>query len=585
MHRKIWFLVAAAVAVFALTGTAAAMGGTSSNVVSAKAFHMATTTPQQRAVSHTLNFGMEQDVSGFDSLNANQDQYWAVVTGETPVIRGNYIVDNKGNYHLDMATSVKATHGSLTITIRPDAYWYWQNHAKSPVTADDYIYTWNQIMDPSNNTASTTGYSNITSATKLSPKKVVFHWSTPFADYQDLFGFILPKAAFKTWDGHGGFNSAWTNCVCDHSGNAVSDGPYYLDSYTVGAGVTIRPTPASYWYGQNPALTTVNFKLITDNNAEYTAYNGGEIDAMAPAPNPSLSQYVHKAGTTYSVLPSFTQEHLDVNLKGDSDHSSPSGTALLSQVWMRQAIMEGIDRQGIINAVFTGIAKGLHPLNNPVWNLGTNATGPNAWMSVYNYSPGKAIALLKKHGCTGGPVKASNSNSKIWTCKGHKAQFNFKTTTRATRTTSSAIIKQNLQAIGIKITVSQQPSGTFFGTTTPGKDFDLAEYAWVGGVDPSGFDAIYQCAKPAQNLGGQNYKNFCLAKVDSLIKSGDSQLNATKRIAAYQAMAKIVSANVPVIPLYGSPTFLIYRSALHGMGTANNPTQVGPTWNIQSWSW
>jgi len=582
MHRKVWFLGAAAFAVFALTGTAAAMGSNSSNVVRAAPFHWQITTPQQRAVSHTLNFGMEQDVSGFDSLNANQDQYWAVVTGETPVIRGNYIVDNKGNYHLDLASSVKATHGSLTIVIRNNAKWYWKNHATSSVTADDYIYTWQQIMKSGNNAASTTGYSNITSATKVSSHKVVFHWSSPFADYQDLFGFILPKAAFSTW-GSNAFNSAWTNCVCDHSGNPVSDGPYYLDSYTTGAGVTLKPTPSGVWYGTNPQLSTVNFKLITDNNAEYTAYNGGEIDAMAPAPNPSLSQYVHKPGTVYSVLPSFTQEHLDVNLHGDSGGSA--NKALLAQVWIRQAIMEGIDRQGIINAVFTGIAKGLHPLNNPVWNLGTNATGKNAWMAAYNYSPSKAIALLKKHHCTGGPTKASNSNSKVWTCGGHQASFNFKTTTRATRTTSSAIIKADLMAIGIKISVSQIPAGTFFGSVTPSKDFDIAEYAWVGGVDPSGFDAIYQCQNNAKNLGGQNYKNFCIPKVDSLIKAGDSQLNATKRIADYQNMAKIVSANVPVIPLYGSPTFLIYNSGLHNMGTANNPTQVGPTWNIETWHW
>jgi peptide/nickel transport system substrate-binding protein len=503
MHRKVWFLVAAAVAVFALTGTAAAMGSTGPKVVQAAPFHWQVTTPKQRAVSHTLNFGMEQDVSGFDSLNANQDQYWAVVTGETPVIRGDYIVDNKGNYHLDLASSVKATKTALTITIRNNAYWYWQGHAKSHVTADDYIYTWQQIMDKNNDVASTTGYDQITSATKVSSTKVIFHWKTPFADYQDLFGFILPKAAFSTW-GSNAFNTAWTNCVCDNKGNPVSDGPYYLQAYTVGAGVTLKPTPAGYWYGKTPQLTTVNFKLITDNNAEYQAYNGGEIDAMAPAPNPSLHQYEHKAGTVYSVLPSFTQEHLDFNLKGDSDHSSPSGTALLSQVWMRQAIMEGIDRQGIINAVFTGIASGLKPLNNPVWNLGSNANGPNAWMKVYNYNPGKAIALLKQHGCKGGPTKASKTNTKLWTCKGHLASFNFKTTTRATRTTSSAIIKADLQAIGIKITVSQIPSGTFFGTVTPSKDFDIAEYAWVGGVDPSGFDAIYQCQNNAKNLGGQN---------------------------------------------------------------------------------
>lgn len=584
MHRKVWFLVAAAVAVFALSGTAAATGSTTPKVIGAAPFSLKNSprTPHARAISHTLNFGMEQDVSGFNSLNANEDQYWAVVTGETPVIRGDYIVDNKGNYHLDLAKSVTVSKTGLTITIRPNAYWYWQGHPKAPVTSNDYVYTYQQIVDPSNNSASTTGYSNITHYKIFSPKKVEFYWNTPFADYRDLFGFILPKAAFSSW-GSNAFNTAWTNCVCGHDGNPVSDGPYYVSNYTTGQGVTLKATPAGYWYGQTPSLTTVNFKLILDNNSEYQAYNGGEIDAMAPAPNPSLSQYVHKAGTVYSVLPSFTQEHLDINLKGDSA-GSPNG-ALLGQTWMRQAIMEGIDRQGIINAVFTGISKGLKPLDNPIWNLGAYANAPYNYMAQFNYNPSKAIALLKKH-CTGGPTKASNGNSKIWTCSGHQASFNFKTTTRATRTTSSAIIKQNLQAIGIKISVTQQDPGTFFGSTTPDKDFDIAEYAWVGGVDPSGFDAIYQCQNNHLNLGGQNYKNYCNHQVDSLIKAGDSQLNATKRTADYEKVAKLVSLAVPVVPLYGSPVFFIYRSGLKGgIKQANNPTQVGPTWNIETWSW
>jgi len=581
MHRKVWFLVAAAVAVFALTGTAAAMGSSSPRVLQAKPFVWKVTTPQQRMAGHTLNFGMEQDVSGFDSLNANQDQYWAVVAGETPTIRGNYIIDNNGNYKLDLASNVTVAKTGLTITIRNDANWYWQGHATKPVTADDYVFTYNQIMKPGNNVASTTGYSNFTSYHVFNSKRVTFYWHTPFADYRDLFGFILPKDAF-TSTGSSGFNSMWTNCICGGDGNPVSDGPYYLQSYTVGEGTTLKPNPA--WYGHTPSLTTVNFKLITDQNSEFTAYNGGEIDAMAPAPNPSLHQYLSKSGTKFSVKSGFTQEHLDINLKGDSDHSSPGGAQLLRNTWMRQAIMESIDRQGIINAVFSGISSGLHPLNNPVYMLGGLASGTHAYMKQFNYNRTKALTILKNH-CHGGPTTPSLGNTKVWVCGGQQAHFNFKTTTRATRTTSSAIIKANLMSVGIKLDVTQIPSGTFFGSVTPAKDFDIAEYAWIGGVDPSGFDAIYQCQNNSSNLGGQNYKNFCIPKVDRLIKLGDKELNAAQRTTDYENMSKIVSLNVPVIPLYGPPNYVIYNQDIAGMASANNPTSVGPSWNIEFWHW
>jgi ABC-type transport system substrate-binding protein len=40
---------------------------------------------------------------------------------------------------------------------------------------------------------------------------------------------------------------------------------------------------------------------------------------------------------------------------------------------------------------------------------------------------------------------------------------------------------------------------------------------------------------------------------------------------------------VPVIPLYQRPAPLIYKSSLLGM--VNNPTNLGPFWNIQDWHW
>jgi peptide/nickel transport system substrate-binding protein len=124
-----------------------------------------------------------------------------------------------------------------------------------------------------------------------------------------------------------------------------------------------------------------------------------------------------------------------------------------------------------------------------------------------------------------------------------------------------------------------------FGTILPSTDFDIGEYAWIGGPDPSGFDAIYQCYDAQKNLGGSNYKRYCNKKVDKLIKKGEVNFNSTSRTAQYQAAAKIVADQIAVIPLYASPQIFVYKKALKGAGKSNNPTQAGPTWNIQSWHW
>src|SRR5579859_613252 len=121
MHRKSWFLVAAAVAVFALTGTAAATGGRQSMTAFERATANVGRTPHARATRTYLNFGMDTDVQGFFELDVDETQFWAAVTGAVPEIRGNYLVDKKGVYHLDLASSVDiSTNGlKLTIVIRP----------------------------------------------------------------------------------------------------------------------------------------------------------------------------------------------------------------------------------------------------------------------------------------------------------------------------------------------------------------------------------------------------------------------------------------------------------------------------------
>jgi peptide/nickel transport system substrate-binding protein len=589
MHRRIWFLVAAAVGVLALAGSAAAMRTASSSAARAsapssfaKAWASEPRTPAGRAVKKSLVFGLEQTVTGFNLGDADENAYYAAIVAGTPIIRGNYIIDQKGNYHLDMASKVVANKKYLKIWIKKGAKWYWVGHALRPVTAKDYVYTFKQIMDGANNVASNVGYANIKKYKVNSKKVVTFYWKKglAFADYRDLFGYIYPGFALKgDANGCGGgctFNNFWHTCVCGSDNKPISDGPFYMSNYTTNQGMTLKKN--KHWYGAKAKLSTVFFKIITNTDSEIQAMKGGEVDAINPSPESSLSELVHQHNLVYSAVPGFTQEHWDIEV-------GPQGASLLKKQYMRAAIAESLNRQGVIKTLYGSIAPGLKPLNNTFYEIGTLANGQYAYFNKYNYAPKTAIKTLKAHGCTGGPSKPNKNNSKVWTCGGQQAEFRFQTTTRASRVQSGAIWKQNLMSVGIKIDDSYLLASDFFGNVLPSANFDLGEYAWIGGPDPSGFDAIYQCYNAQTNAGGSNYKRYCNKKVDSLIKKGEVNFNPTSRTAQYEAAAKITSDQIAVIPLYASPSIFVYKKAIKGMGTSNNATSEGPTWNIQKWSW
>ena len=199
MQRRLWLLVGVGAAVMVLavsaTATTKVAGSTRASTLAAAPFAQAWAnvprTPAARKAKSVLVFGGEQDPSGFNGLQATQSSYWAVVEGNTPVLRGAYIIDDKGAYHLDLASNVTATKTSLSITIRPNAFWNWGGK-KVPVTNKDLVYTWKQIVDPKNEAASTAGYDQIAGVTLKGTKTAVFKWKNakPYADYRDLFGLV-----------------------------------------------------------------------------------------------------------------------------------------------------------------------------------------------------------------------------------------------------------------------------------------------------------------------------------------------------------------------------------------------------------
>ncbi len=573
MHRRLWLLAGAGAAMMVLAVSATATTKVAGSAQTAKlaaapfaeAWANVPRTPAGRKAKDVLVFGGEQDPSGFNGLQATQSSYWAVVEGNTPVLRGSYIIDEKGDYHLDLASSVKATKTGLAITIRKDAFWNWGGK-KLPVTNADYVYTWQQITNPNNEPASTSGYDQIASYTLQGTKGITFKWkdAKPFADYRDLFGFVYPSQALvgQDWD------TIWADCVCGTDGKPVADGPFMLTNFTKGQGVTLKSNP--FWYGTKPGLKEIDFKLLTDTNSEIQAMRGGEVDAISPSPQTALSALQNQKGITYKADPAFIMEHIDIQ-------QGPQGHPLLKQPWMRQALMTGINRVSLIKAIFSSYAPGQKPLNSLVYQIGPNAL-PH--FKQWSFAQEKARKILAAH-CTGGPTKPTRGNTAIWTCNGQKAEFRWFTTVgNQRRATSALIFQQQLGAIGIKINPSYFPGPpVLFGKILPSHDYDLAEYAFVGGPDPGPGDEIWLGG------GGQNYTSYSSPKVDKLIRQAQVQLDPVKRTSLYEQVDTLLATDLPAIPLYASPQILIYKSAIKGMDKSNNPTSEGPTWNAELWHW
>ena len=107
-------------------------------------------------------------------------------------------------------------------------------------------------------------------------------------------------------------NQYWHTACVGNDNKPISDGPFYMSSYTPGQGMLLKKNP--HWYGAKAKLNSIAFKIITDTNSEIQAMKGGEVDAIAPSPESALSTLVHQKNLNYSAVPSFTQEHWDIQV-------------------------------------------------------------------------------------------------------------------------------------------------------------------------------------------------------------------------------------------------------------------------------
>ncbi len=424
---------------------------------------------------------------------------------------GYFSVDKAGALVVDpnYASSVVLTSKSpqvVTYTLNPKAAW---SDGKSISVADFAgMWTANNGTNAAYETVSTTGYEDIGSVKKgKGANDVVVTFKTTYADWQGLFGGLLPASVTATPTA---FNTSWQTAP------TLTAGPFKYSSTDL-TGSTVTLVPNTKWWGTKPVLDKIIYRAIPPAT-QLDALANGEVDYIDIGPSaPNF--------TRASTLPDIT---VHVSKAPNYRHMTfGSKTAISQDLAIRQAIMMSIDRSTIARAMIGPIDPNITSLDNHVFVKGLSCYTDNS--GIYGkQNLQKVNQMLTAGGWTGSPVRKNKD----------KVELKIAITIPSGVPTSAQeaqLMQAMLAPAGIALEIRTVPLGDFFSKyITPG-DFEMTVFTWIGGVFPiSGATGILT------TTGEQNFGKIGNASIDALFVKANKELDPVKRCKLANQADKLV---------------------------------------------
>ncbi len=526
----------------------------------------AATAEPERAAAGTVVIGADQEPATLNIFLTEGNSYTTSLAINPVLAPGMYYDQNAKLRPMLFDGGPKLLKSNpLTVTFRYKASAKWSDGRQ--ITGNDFLATYRTIMDPRWDITSREGWEDI-ARVRVTGKAVTvtFKKGRSYAAWDALVANVSPIPAHKVAGKN--FNDLWRDSL------DIASGPFRFVSWQKGTQLTLARNNA-YTAGPKAKVDRVVFRYIPSTASLFQALNAGEIDATEPQPQLQIVD-IRKNTSKFKVQsgPGYFWEHLDIQF-------GAKGAAALKQKYVRQALITGINRAQIRQALYitpglVGSAKELPVLQSHIFKPFEQYYQPN-WKK-WAFDQKKVVSMLRSHRCTGGPSRPSASNDDIWSCPGvGKLSFRFTTTSgNQLRALTFEIAQQQLKSVGIELLPRFGPSGTVFGQVLPSGDWDLFLFTWQASPTSSATSfGLYGCG------GDQNYMNYCNTKASSLLQKAQFTPDAKQRATMLNRAEVIMADDVPSIPMFVRPGFLINNKRISG--TIINPTNQGSTWNIQSW--
>ncbi|WP_457642234.1 ABC transporter substrate-binding protein [Persephonella sp.] len=444
--------------------------------------------------------------------------------------------------------------------LRKDAKWF----DGKPVTADDVVFTYNEIYYNPDIPSSAKDMLIIDGkkfkVRKIDDYTVEFEIPKPFAPFLQAVGQpILPKHILKKYVDNKTFTSAWG--INTPPQQLIGTGPYKLVEYVVGQYAVYERNPF-YWEkdekGQKiPYITKIKAQTIGDPDVRLIKFISGEIDyyGVRPADLPELlPKAKEKDFTIYNLGATPSTLFIVFNQNPKAPIPEYKLNWFRNQKF-RQAISYAVDRQGIINIAYNGLA---YPIYTAVTPANRRLFDEN-YYPKYPFNLKKAKEILLSIGFKEG------KDGYLYDNEGNKLQFTLVTNSgNKERETIGNILKDDLKKIGIEVNFQAIDFNNLVTRLMSNYDWEAVIIGLTGSMDPY-FGQNVWLSSGHLHMWYPNQKKPATeweAEIDRLFKEAAVELDHEKRDKLYKKAFKIIGEQQPMIFIAAPEELLAVRNKL-----------------------
>ncbi|MBN9210245.1 MAG: ABC transporter substrate-binding protein [Microbacterium sp. 71-36] len=326
----------------------------------------------------------------------------------------------------------------------------------------------------------------------------------------------------------------------------VASGPFIVTDFTPEQSITLGKNP-NYKGSMSPKYDQLIIRFIGDANAQVTALQNGEVQAIQPQASADTLTALENANAKVHSGSQLAYDHVDLSFAG-----------VFADANVREAFLKTIPRQQILDSIVKPVNPDAEVLNSQIF-LPTDGDQYTTAVAASGYDK------FTEPDIEGAKALLAGATPTV------RILYN---TNNPNRVDSFRAIQQSAQQAGFNIVDAGSPD---WSSLLGSGSYDVSIFGWVS--PGAGNAALPQIFKSG---GGGNYNNYSNATVDTLVDESQVSLDPAELADIKVKIDAETAKDFYGLPLFQSPGLFADNGSITGVDYFGG--QTGIVWNAQEWT-